>query len=470
MRSGRSALHFPLEQGKGALTLSSRIWPAVLTGLLCLLAPSAAQAAVRYAAPGGSGTACSQAAPCGIQTAVEAPAVVNGDEIVLGAGTYNIGSDPLVASDAISIHPAAGAGRPAINTNNGFSVVLGAFGTLEDVDIHASAPGLGLIISRGAVARRVISIASANGGIGCYLAPDQSAPPLLQESGCISSGSGGVATQSSGSVSAGTAAVARLQDVTAVATGPSSEGVKATSSGSGGSVTLKAENVIASGTAFDATADGGSGGSLAFAQFTYSDFDSQRELTNAAVTDPGYDSNVTGPPMLGNPASGDIHQKAGSFTIDRGGGAASTDIDGDARPQGAAPDIGADEMAVLAKNAQCFGQSPTIVAGAPGIIKGTSGDDVIVGTPGRDFIDSGAGRDLICSLGGRDKIRAGAGPDKVRAAGAADKLFGGKGRDRLFGGAGRDRIKGGPGRDVVRGGGGKDVCRRSRHDRTSGCE
>lgn len=471
MRSAPLAPYtFLLSGGKALLTLSSRIWPAALTGLLFLLAPNVAQAALRYAAPGGSGTVCSQAAPCDIQTAVEAPVVVNGDAIVLGSGTYNLGNDPLVASDAISIHPADGAGRPAINTNNGFSVVLGAFGSLKDVDIHASAPGLGLIVSRGANAERVISIASASGATGCYLAADQTAPSQIQESGCIATGNGGTALLATGNVTAGTASVARVQDVTAVATGPSSEGVKATSSGSGGSVTLKAANVIASGTAFDATADGGSGGSLAFAQFTYSDFDSQHELTSAAVTDPGYDSNVTGPPMLANPAVGDIHQKAGSFTIDRGGGSTPNDIDGDARPQGAAPDIGADELTVAAKGSQCFGQRPTIVAGAPGAIKGTPGNDVIIGTPGRDFIDSGAGRDLICSLGGRDKIRAGGGPDKVRAAGAADKLFGEKGRDRLLGGAGRDRIKGGPGHDVVKGGGGKDVCRRSRHDRTSGCE
>ena len=450
--------------------MSSRTWATVLTGLLCLLVPSVASGAVRYAAPNGNGSACSQAAPCPIKTAVEAAAVVNGDEIVLAGGTYSLGSDPLVASDAISIHPAAGAGRPTINTSNGFSVVLGAFGTLRDVDIHASAPGVGLIVSRGAVAERVISIASASGATGCYLAPDQTAPPLVSESGCIASGSGGIAVQASGSVSAGTAAVARLQDVTAVSTGPSSEGVKATSSGSGGSVTLRATNVIASGSAFDASADGGAGGSLAFAQFTYSDYDTQHELTNAAVTDPGYDSNVTGPAMLANPAGGDIHQKAGSFTIDRGGGTAAGDIDGDSRPQGAAPDIGADELAVTAKSQKCFGQSPTIVAGAPGPIQGTPGNDVIVGSGGRDVIDSRGGRDLICSLGGRDEIHAGAGPDQVKAAGAADKLFGEKGRDRLLGGSGRDRIKGGPGRDIVKGGGGKDICRRARHDRTSSCE
>ena len=450
--------------------LSSRIWAAVLTGLLCLLAPSAAAAAVRYATPGGAGTTCSQTAPCGIQTATEAATVVKGDQVVHGAGTYITGNDPLAPTDAISIHPADGAGRPLIISSSGFAVVVPASGSLEGVDIQTSVPGVGLIVSRGATVRKVISIASANGAIGCYLAPDQSAPPLVQESGCISSGDGGVAAQASGNVSAGTAAVARLQDVTAVATGSSSLGVKTTSSGSGGSVTLKANNVIASGTAFDVTADGGTGGSLAFGQFTYSDFDTQQELTSAAVTDPGYDSNVTGPAMLANPAVGDIHQKAGSFTIDRGGGTASNDIDGDARPQGAAPDIGADELTVNAKGVRCFGQRPTIVAGAPGAIKGTPGNDVIIGTAGRDAIDSGTGRDLVCSLGGRDKIHAGNGPDKVKAAGAADKVFGEKGRDQLLGGAGRDRLKGGPGRDVVRGGGGKDVCPRSRRDRTSGCE
>ncbi len=436
------------------------VWAAALAGLLCLSAAADAVAAARYAAPGGSGTACTEAVPCDIQTAVTAPAVVDGDEVVLASGTYDTGNDPVIASKAIDLHGTAGSARPLIDSSAGVALVIGTSGRLEDVEVQASAPGIGVILNPGVVAQRVVSIAGASGAIGCFLNPDQAAPPLLQESACISNGNGGTAVLSNASVSAGTEAAATIQDVTAVATGPSSGGVKASSNGSAGSVTLRGINVIASGTAADAIADGGSGGSFAFAQLSFSDYDSQQELANAAVTDPGYDSNVTGPALLVDPAAGDVHQRAGSWTIDRGGYVNGSDIDGDVRPQGAAPDIGADELPVLAKaqRPKCFGQSATIAppAPAPGPIEGTSARDVIVGTPGPDVIDSGAGKDLICGLGGRDTIRSGGGADTVRGGAAGDKLIGGGGRDLLLGSGGPDRIKGGAGKDRLAGGGGRD--------------
>jgi Ca2+-binding RTX toxin-like protein len=328
----------------------------------------------------------------------------------------------------------------------------------------------------------VLSIAGAGGATGCYLVADEANPPLVQDSACIATGSGGRALLSTLGVTAGNDAVSLLRNVTAVATGASSEGIESNSTGSGGSVTVQGVNVIASGTSYDIRAAGAATGSAAIADFSYSSYDTQLELTNGLVTDPGSDSNLTAPALLANPAAGDVHQRPGSWTIDRGSRAISgdsVDIDAEPRYQGVAPDIGADEFTVLRRTPKCFGEKVTILAPTSGPVRGTTRRDVIVGTPGRDLILSEGGDDLVCSLGGRDMIRAGSGSDRVKAAGRSDELFGGGGRDRLLGGGGRDRLKGGAGKDQLAGqggadrlagGGGSDRCGGSTKDRVSSCE
>jgi len=70
------------------------------------------------------------------------------------------------------------------------------------------------------------------------------------------------------------------------------------------------------------------------------------EYSNIEATVPGT-GNINEPPMLINNSAldGDYHLAPGSLCIDAADPAATlaTDIDGEARPQGAAPDIGADE-------------------------------------------------------------------------------------------------------------------------------
>ena len=460
----------------------SCIWVAALTGMLCLLFPAAAGAATRFAAPSGSGTTCTEAAPCDIQTAVEGTGVASGDEVVLGPGTYSIGNNPVVAGTGVHVHGAPGAARPLIDANSGFvAVVVGAAGSLRDVEVHNAAAGIAVILIRGSFAERIISVSTVVNGIGCYLQPDPAIPPLLEQSACIATASGGKAVVSNFGVSTGTHVSSTMRNVTAVATGPASAGIETSSTGNGGSVTLQGVNVIASGTETDARAVGASSGSIAFTQLTFSNFDSQFEGTNGAVSDPGSDSNVTGPALLTNPAAGDVHQRPGSWTIDRGSKAVGVfDLDGEPRYQGAAPDIGADELSVLGQKRKCFGRRATILAPVAGTVTGTTGRDVIVGTAGPDKIVSKAGNDLICSLGGRDTIKAGAGADRARASGGGDRVFGETGKDRLLGGKGSDRLRGGAGKDLLSGqggadrlagGGGSDRCgRATAKDRVSGCE
>jgi hypothetical protein len=56
--------------------------------------------------------------------------------------------------------------------------------------------------------------------------------------------------------------------------------------------------------------------------------------------------NVWGDPRFVDPDAGDYHLAPGSWAIDRGVDAGvTTDIDGDPRPGGCRPDVGADEVA-----------------------------------------------------------------------------------------------------------------------------
>lgn len=462
----------------------SSIWAAALTGLLLLLAPTAAAGAVRVAAPGGTGTACSAVLPCDLHTAVEAPEVVDGDEVILLPGTYAAGSDPLIAVDTIAIRGAVAPTRPVIDSGSGLALVLSAPGaSLENIELRTSAFGIGLIVGAGTSARRVISIAAAPGASGCYLVANSAAPPLLQNSACIATGPAGIGLDSSSTVAPGVDAASLLRNVTAFASGPASTGIRSAASGSGGSVTVDGLNVIASGSGSDVSAIGDGAGAAAIADMSFSAYDSESEAAKGSVSDPGSDTNLTLPPLLVDPAAGDVHQRRGSWTIDRGGKGVSGDgdIDGDARFQGPAPDIGADEFTNAPRVPKCFGEAATLLArpGA-GPVGGSAARDVIVGTPGPDLILSAGGHDLVCGLGGGDTILGGSGRDKAKGQGGADSLFGQGGRDSLFGGEGRDTVKGGAGKDRVTGqagadrvggGGGIDRCGTwTARDRVAGCE
>src|ERR1700679_591704 len=72
--------------------------PILLTTLLiALAAPVAAQGAQQqfYAAPSGSGSACSQAAPCSLATAMETAKAFDQDELTLASGSYGSLEHPL---------------------------------------------------------------------------------------------------------------------------------------------------------------------------------------------------------------------------------------------------------------------------------------------------------------------------------------------------------------------------------------
>ncbi|MBU1227633.1 MAG: hypothetical protein KJ698_10565 [Actinobacteria bacterium] len=105
----------------------------------------------------------------------------------------------------------------------------------------------------------------------------------------------------------------------------------------------------------------------------------------------------------------------------------------------------------------CFGEAPTIVIAAPGLVtNGTSGDDVIMGTTGVDVIDGRGGNDRICSGLGGDEVHGGKGADQISTSDGNDRVFGDGGNDYIDGGAGDDTISGWTGKDKLYGGDGND--------------
>src|SRR5262245_15808188 len=86
----------------------------VLPVLLLLAGAAQAQAAQRYASPGGSGTECTSGNPCTLEEAVGFAGTA--DEVIVNPGTYNvIGSNFLTVTGAMNVHGAAGQPAPQIN-------------------------------------------------------------------------------------------------------------------------------------------------------------------------------------------------------------------------------------------------------------------------------------------------------------------------------------------------------------------
>jgi hypothetical protein len=314
-----------------------------------------AMAAQRYAAPTPVGTAdCSSPAnACDFRTAVGAGAN-NGDEVVVLPGTHSLGTPEVTINKPLNVHGQAGSPMPVFfSSSNAGGIRLSNDGaTLSDVDLEyggstANATQGALMVAAG-TASRVISHTST-ASVACTLSGNATAPDaLISDSLCWSTyNTGGTGV---GLNCACSSFNAKLRNVDAIG---NNQGILFTGSLDNQSFNIDAKNVIAHGTDYDVFAQAAGTNvhsTITLDHSAYNTYFSSQSGTGstASVTVSGTGTNIF--PDLAdvfvNPLS-DFHEKAASPTINAGATDAftgATDLDGNARPQGAAIDIGAYEQ------------------------------------------------------------------------------------------------------------------------------
>ena len=338
---------------------------SVLLSLLALLLfPAVASAADRYASPTGSGAACSQASPCSLTTAIEGPAAADGDNVIVGSGTYNQTTD-LNATDALRIEARTPSDRPVILVSSHDGLILDNSGaTASDLIIVSSGAGAGLLVFDGTAAR-IEAQATEPAGSGCSIYGG-----TITDSLCWATAGGyGVGVFSGGTGSHVTGSGV-LRNVDALSYQPGGQGIYVLTAG-GFDFTLNVKNTIAGGGLADiATETDSAPFTGATVSARYSNYGSGAVThtgTGAQVLDAG--NNQSNIPLFMDPLTGDFRQFEGSPTIDQGttsGGVSATAYDGQPRKLNGSqsrcpavngpPDIGYDEFA-----ADCVAPDTTIL-------------------------------------------------------------------------------------------------------------
>ncbi|MEG4055811.1 DUF4347 domain-containing protein [Microcoleus sp. Pol7_B2] len=101
--------------------------------------------------------------------------------------------------------------------------------------------------------------------------------------------------------------------------------------------------------------------------------------------------------------------------------------------------------------------SPEVMATYPGVMNGTSNNDILRGTASNDFFAGLAGSDVLYGYAGYDYLEGGDGDDIGYGGNDDDQLLGGNGSDRLYGDVGHDVLYGQEGNDILYGGDGNDA-------------
>ena len=283
----------------------------------------------RYAAVGGmtTGDCRSVLTACTLVRAATAPdVIVTGDTVHVASGDHELGSTPLQLGPEVSLLGPPNGVKPRLLGAAGTALVYLSYPSqrladLEIVNTGTSGSPQGVVTNSGgqtAVFERLI-----------VRSPDAA---LRLNGATIVRDTVAIGGSSSGAVV--TAATTTLDHVTAIG-------------GLGGAVHALDRDVTMIGSI--ARSSGPADLRAAYTGTivaTASNYGSIAEERHDSVTPPESGGNQTTAPVFVDLASGDVHQAAGSPTIDAGGDVPATDrrdVDGAARVVGSAADIGADE-------------------------------------------------------------------------------------------------------------------------------
>src|ERR1044071_193393 len=150
----------------------SRTLAPLVAALLVLVATPTAQAAHRYAAPGGSTTSqCPAADPCTVERAVNGAAA--GDEVIVASGTYTL-SAPLNPHGELDLHGDPDAVWPQLVASGKLSATLLTFkgGTLSHVSLQAVNPGRQALDLQAGIADGIRVVSNAGTGATLSLPDD----------------------------------------------------------------------------------------------------------------------------------------------------------------------------------------------------------------------------------------------------------------------------------------------------------
>jgi hypothetical protein len=282
----------------------------------------------------------------------------SGDQVLLDgrSGPYKITNGANVNAANVRIRPRDGHPRPrfvdAIPSADGFVLSFGGLdgGLVSDVRIDVTGQHPALLVGPGVAATADRIDVFSGGGGGSGLVVGGAGALRLSNSVVRTIGVGARAVESTGSALSDNGIA--LSGVTIDATGPDSVGLSVAGSCAQAiprPARASAVDSIILGAARDIRVKGADcvgGNAPARASVSYS------ATTTAQVVQP-FDSLVKGPgtravlPLFVKRSTGDLRQRPGSPTIDRGTTTgifgSGLDIEGQARVQGARPDIGADE-------------------------------------------------------------------------------------------------------------------------------